>query len=372
MPQLIPVRYFEQDDLYNYVVDNRPLSDLKTNLDLVNAAADSLVVEFADAKGSAPDLATKLQYLGDDGALSADGLPVHSIEDHTDSATYVRMELAEREKLALVSDRANRFSLHVNQPSPDPLSGDVVIQGGRSILITTVPTVSEKRLVRIDTAFPPDKIHEHRYSVKITRIDKDVAYVPNGETYVPGTLVVTLNGTHLGPSSVSESASLDRFTLFLDRQVDLARDEVLANYEVVPAWDLLTSDPLLSSGGRPQSIKWIRSSRLGQSGLQKRSTSYTLSTGGSYTDDVWMIDVSDYDFVEPFDRFNLFVNGSLVYYGCDWDFKALDGRIWLRWRYSGSGSVYLNDWLLEDFDDVATYDLAIGDELSLDAYVSWP
>lgn len=374
MPVLQPIRYFERNELYNYIVDNRPLQDLHAGLTVVNAAVDALLVTLTEAKGDADTLAGRLQHLDADGVLEEDGLPEHSIAGHSDSDGYVRMTDEERSKLALVEDRANVFRLHVGEPTPDPLVGEVVVQGGRSVVVTVVPTSSDKRLVRIDTAFPPDRIHEHRYCVKVFKIDGSTAYVPSGETYVPGTLLVHLNGVVLGPSNFAEVHPYDRFSVFLDRQIDLAKDEVLVSYEVRPSWDLLASDPLLSGVGKPFSIRWIRGQSVGDGdNATKRSVTYELESGSSYTDDVWMIDVSGYSFVSPFEKFRLYLNGILVHYGCDWDLVPHEGRTWLRWRYPNdvSASPYLREWMGETFEDFATHDLESGDELHLDAYVAW-
>lgn len=362
MAVLPEIRYYQDGEPYSREIDNRPLHDLADGLTAINVDLIDVQDELEAARGDST-LEDKLQHFDDDGVLAEDGIGEHPISEHSDTDDYVRMTADERIKLAGVSSLSNRLQLHVDEPGAVGIDGDVVIQGGQSIRIVKVPTSSDVNLIRIDTAFSPDRIHEHRYGVRITRFDGTTATIPNGESYIAGSLCVFLNGLMLPRNEYTEVSPFTSFRLST-RQVDLSRDVLTVSYEAPPSWDELTSDP--SWTWKPAVKRWVRDTRLGQDDVTKASISFVLEDGTEATADAWMIDISSLEIVEPYDLFRLFRNGTLVYYGIDWDIVTLDGKGWLRWRYYGDSSD-LEAWLIESSDlGFAESDLAEDDELQLD------
>lgn len=112
----IPIRYFEQVDPYGFVVDNRPLRDLESRIDLVNSDITGLSNTLSDAAGDTGSLANRLNVsLEDDGSIKAAAIPAHDLHIHADSGDFVKMTSEERTKLSGVSTSASNFGLSINQ-----------------------------------------------------------------------------------------------------------------------------------------------------------------------------------------------------------------------------------------------------------------
>jgi len=114
---LIPVRFYQPLDPYNHVIDNRPLQDLETQVELVNDQVDIDANILRESIGSQGTLANRLaQSINDDGSLksTAIDLALHNIADHMDAGGFVRMTIAERAKLSNIADDATNITLRFN------------------------------------------------------------------------------------------------------------------------------------------------------------------------------------------------------------------------------------------------------------------
>jgi hypothetical protein len=129
-------------DPYHVNFDNKPLQNIIARQKMINTAVDYNTNILASAKGSTGSLADRLDAsLQDSGHLipAAVDFALHSIEEHTDSADYVRMTDLERDKLSLVADGATNISLSFE--SAGVISGTSVdFSNGIVVLADSVST----------------------------------------------------------------------------------------------------------------------------------------------------------------------------------------------------------------------------------------
>lgn len=387
------VRYFVSVDRYNYQVDNRPLQDLDDNVRLVYSELQTLQGNFASALGDNVDL-TSVVHVDGEGKISADVLPLHSADLLYASDTNAVYTVTEQVKLENISPNANVFKLRVGSTG-SWLDGQIQIEGGRTLRVVHVPTVEgrEKR-IRLDTTFPPDKIHEHKYFRQIVKIDNNIGQIPGSDEYIAGSLQIYINGIALSALQFSEevdsvTGKRTRFRLAPSVVLNIAKDFMWVSYEVKPNWQDTAPDPLLLSTGRPQIQRWIRDSCLGGSAEDAPSSQSIIipyNNGERTIPSIWMIDITDFDLKVPYDMFQLFVNGTLVHYDNDWDIVSFDNKVWLRWRYpvaDSEGNIEpISNWFNESYEDgdeatnvargFATFNLEEGWELVLYYFGNWP
>ena len=192
----IPIRYFDPDEIYHHKIDNRPLQDLADQIAAVNNDVDQLLSDFESAKGNTSDLAHFLAVAHNpDGSLKPNAVnninsssynsEKTNIEDHKDSANYVRMTMAERTKLDNISEGATRFSLIIGS---DKLSGDILLTDSSTILVSHVGNT-----VSLKTNFSASSLHIHYYGqTPVGAIDGSniIFTTPAAIAYLPGTLRV--------------------------------------------------------------------------------------------------------------------------------------------------------------------------------------
>jgi hypothetical protein len=234
MPDLsaIPEIYFQPLDPYNYVSDNIPLSNIYVREELINDAVDINSDILRDAVGTQGTLANRLaQSINDDGTLQEAAIDeaLHNIAAHADGAatistdeinqlvnlgyvvtnpvSFVRMSLAERDKLALVADEATALSIQINTPSNIVLLNDetLILEDSESITWNfTAPSTLSANM-----AIPFNLPHQHFYNLtpvpaNITSPDYINFQVSSVATpFMSGSLRVFVNGIAL-----SETASV--------------------------------------------------------------------------------------------------------------------------------------------------------------------
>ena len=92
--------YYLPENPYHFHFDNLPLRQIVLRQQLVNHYVDLNSDELSDARGDTVNLNTRLSVcLEDDGSFRSTEVPIHSIDLIEDSASYLRMTVAERAKL---------------------------------------------------------------------------------------------------------------------------------------------------------------------------------------------------------------------------------------------------------------------------------
>lgn len=164
-----PVRY---DALwpYHHRYDNLPLEQILARLDLVNLGVEQNEEILNNAIGSAGSLSNRLnQSIQDDGNLISSAVDdaLHNIGAHTDGeydgTEYVRMELAERDKLELISDEATALQIQFETASTTVEFTDETIIFQDSSTISW--TVTAPNIVKANMSFPDSAAHQHYYDL---------------------------------------------------------------------------------------------------------------------------------------------------------------------------------------------------------------
>lgn len=156
-------------DPYHVNFDNKPLQNIIARQKMINSAVDLNTDILSSAKGSTGSLTDRLDAsLQDSGHLipSAIDLALHSIEEHTDSADYVRMTDLERDKLGLIADGATNISLSFETAGAS--STPVDINDGTIILADSVSTSWRWTAGKIylDMNFPMESAHTHFHDIE--------------------------------------------------------------------------------------------------------------------------------------------------------------------------------------------------------------
>jgi hypothetical protein len=203
---LIPVPQYISDQPYHYYYDNLPLDALVQRELLINSAVDINSEILRQSIGTAGTLAARLnQSLNDNGSLKTTAVDntLHNIGYHTDGlydgVEYVRMTLAEREKLGLVADEATNFSIGVQGPS------DIIYIPEGLMLIepsTTIEwTVLNNQKIRADVTTGLTNAHEHFDNVEpisVSATPDYKNYLTNlGAQFREGSLKVYINGVRM-------------------------------------------------------------------------------------------------------------------------------------------------------------------------------
>lgn len=165
--ELIPEVLYGPNDPIHWEVDNLPLQAILTRIDLVNFAVDNILQEMRDAIGTQGSVANRLnQSINADGSLKTSAIDAaeHTMDDHADTANYVRMAKSQSDKLDLVADEATNVSLTVYTSDTNFVvlnSGVVEIQPSSTI----IPEVDAPNIVRFNMAFPTSAVHQHYYGL---------------------------------------------------------------------------------------------------------------------------------------------------------------------------------------------------------------
>ena len=229
MPQidLVPVPLYQALQPYHVDFDNLPLKALITRMQLLNSAVDIDANILRNSVGTQGTLDNRLnQSIAADGSLKKEAIDeaLHNIGAHADGAfnavNYVRMLLAEREKLSLIADDATNLILEFQTPSNITTFGDGPVEFIPSDGITW--STEPPNRVQANLTFPINAAHKHYYNIT-PQYDgpPDFQHYKTGyPKYITNTLRVTINGVRIyddeevyvpGPL-VSSPWKLNKFT----------------------------------------------------------------------------------------------------------------------------------------------------------------
>ena len=171
---LIPETLYQAMMPYQIDYDNLPLHTIYTREEIINDAVDINSALMREAIGTSGTLGNRLRVaINDDGSLKADAIDaaLHNIADHADDplGIYVKMTLAESDKLALISDAATAFSINVHTPSVTTSFIDAVVEIESSDTITW--EVDAPSTLKAHMAFPTTAVHRHYYGLEPVTTD---------------------------------------------------------------------------------------------------------------------------------------------------------------------------------------------------------
>ena len=218
MPDInsIPEVLYNPLDPYHWTFDNLPLKNIQTRLELINSAVDINSNILRNSIGTAGTLAGRLSVsLQETGELKAEAVDntFHNIAYHTDGSIvvdgepvdFVRMLLAERDKLELISDEATALSISF------PGISDIIVYSDENVNFSNSDTVTwtvlENNVVQAHLAFPPTAAHRHYYDIIPVSADIITPDHINYKTtsvatpFMEGSLRVYVNGIKLSESS---------------------------------------------------------------------------------------------------------------------------------------------------------------------------
>lgn len=196
-------------------------------MQLINSAVDINADILRSSVGTQGTLDNRLnQSLGADGSLKKQAIDdaTHDIGAHADGlfggVNYVRMLLAERQKLSLIADDATNLVLEFQTPSNITTFGDGPVEFLPSDGVTWSTTPPNK--VKANLTFPIIAAHKHYYGVvpQYDGLPDFKSYKTGYPTYITETLRVTINGTRIFDDNdvyvpgalVSSPWTLNKFT----------------------------------------------------------------------------------------------------------------------------------------------------------------
>jgi len=203
--ELIPEVYYQPNDPIHWEYDNLPLKNIIRRQNLINLSLDDVLEQMRDAIGTQGSVANRLnQSIAEDGSLKTAAIDdaLHSIEEHTDGTTYVRMTKAQSDKLDLVEDEATDVILQVNSDGSSMVTfdtGTVIFDVSDSV----TPSVVSPNKVKFELAFPAAAAHQHYYGLNpvhanLVTPDYTNYKVNSGATaYVEDSLRVHVNGVRI-------------------------------------------------------------------------------------------------------------------------------------------------------------------------------
>lgn len=165
--ELIPEVLYGPNDPIHWETDNVPLKNIIKRQNLINLALDDALEQLRDAIGTQGSVANRLnQSIKADGSLKKSAIDdtTHSIEEHEDTANYVRMSKAQSDKLDTVSKDATDVSIRVFTDNTNFTKFD---SGGIDILpsSTVTPDITSPNKVKFDLSFPASAAHKHFYGL---------------------------------------------------------------------------------------------------------------------------------------------------------------------------------------------------------------
>ncbi len=202
--ELIDVPLHGPNDPYHFEFDNVPLKALMTRQGLINNAVDNIVDDFRDAIGTQGSVSNRLsQSINPDGSLKVQSIDdaLHSMDDHTDSTSFVRMSKAESDKLTLIDAEANDITLQIDDGTSQVnlTSGEVIFQSTSSVDVE----LEAPNIVKFNLGFDTAAAHQHHYGLDPVHdnlvtpdfINYKVNSIPS--VFVSGSLRVFINGTRI-------------------------------------------------------------------------------------------------------------------------------------------------------------------------------
>src|ERR1700677_168063 len=215
MPNLIPVEFYQPLDSYNHLIDNQPLSTIMQNVTLVNFQTDQNANILRDAVGSAGTLSNRLnQSINPDGSLNTVAIDnaLHSIAEHLDTNSFVRMTMGERAKLSLIASDATNFGIQFNTVSAILTFDDGILTLGNS---DTISFRYAGGVMYADNAFPSSVRHIHYYGLVPVPVNLLSPDYTNYQTtsistpYAQNSLRIYLNGVRLANAAYNEGTAVN-------------------------------------------------------------------------------------------------------------------------------------------------------------------
>lgn len=203
--ELIPEVYYNPQDPYHWEVDNLPLKNIIQRQNLINLATDNIIEQIRDAIGTQGSISNRLnQSINNDGTLKTAAIDaaLHSIEDHQDTANYVRMTKSQSDKLNLISDEATNLSIQIDTDGTNSVlfdGGIVEIQASNSV----TPIITAPNILTFELGFPVAAAHQHYYGstpVSVDQISPDYTNYQvdsNSSVFIDGSLRVFVNGVRI-------------------------------------------------------------------------------------------------------------------------------------------------------------------------------
>jgi len=197
---------------------------------IINDAVDINKQIMTESIGTQGTLANRLaQSIEDDGSLkiAAINSALHSIEEHADTVTYVRMTKSERDKLALIDDESNELTLRIE--FDDAITTDDIAFTSGEVIIEDTSTVTWEvaapNKLRANLGFPIAAAHQHYYDLKPVHVNTVTPDYLNykvttvSTVFVSGSLRIHVNGIRISefeevfvPDAITDTQSLLKFT----------------------------------------------------------------------------------------------------------------------------------------------------------------
>lgn len=226
--ELIQPIFYGPDDPIHWEVDNLPLKSILTRQTLINLGLDNVIAQMRDAIGTQNTVANRLnQSINPDGTLKTAAIDqaLHTMDDHTDTDNYVRMTLAQSDKLDLIADEATNLGLQIYTDATTFITfNQGVVKFEPSDTVT--PSIEAPNIVKFNFAFPTDVAHRHFYGlnpVPSNLVNPDfVNYLVDSvsSVFITGSLRIHINGirifsdaeVYVPGSLVSDAWTLISFT----------------------------------------------------------------------------------------------------------------------------------------------------------------
>lgn len=203
---LFPIPTYTGIEPYHFLYDNLPIQAINVREEIISDLVDQNTQIINFAAGSRVNFAARLdQSLNDDGSLKTVEIDnaLHNIGYHMDGSylgiDYVRMELAERQKLDLIQNEANKLTLEV-----ETISNTVYFPDGNINLVHSNSLewiVLAPNSITAELKFPKEAAHEHYYGVTPTPkyLIPDYQSFTTGlsKPIIDGSLRVFINGVQI-------------------------------------------------------------------------------------------------------------------------------------------------------------------------------
>lgn len=359
----IPIRkYGSEDTNFNFHRANEPIEDLYRIIRMVNGDLEALGKDFKNAIGSKQTLAERLAVsLEDDGSLKSGAItsfPITNVAEQN-TAPYnagdkIHFTKGEKNKLALMGDRSNRFSIKIDES--DPLQGEVTLRVGNMLKVSAIRDSDGESILRLDTRFAADALHEHRYAIRVLNYSNGIAFIPDDEDApIPGSLILYINGQRIRRSGYEE---------YFDNNGVLKGVRILEQSESISLQkddielDFLTRTRPLDQVSNDNSVSLLLDHNIAAEDLREiKLPSDSVIPSSFYW---WLIDISDIE-ISDLAQARLFVSeeaftaGAMVKgmtlrrYGQEWDVVSLGGRRYIRWRYQDGSQISTNPTIEEKY-----------------------
>lgn len=207
MPSLPTIPLYDVLTPYHHIADNIPIKAIVEALTFVNDQVDNDAQILRESIGTQGSLANRLaQSINDDGSLKVDAIDdaLHSIEEHTDSAGFVRMTAAERAKLTGIASDSTNLSVRFNT-----IDGIVLLDNG---IIDVQPSSTitwryQSGSVYADNNYPTEVRHVHYYGVNPIPVSDSLNNLYKTTTlttaYKGNSLRVYINGVRLSKDATT-------------------------------------------------------------------------------------------------------------------------------------------------------------------------